>query len=342
MFKRLIHRAALKAERVADQLFSRTGKGRVIDPYIGYATPDQIILRGRVLSKLRHSSAVEGQTRLTNLRQMLGMFLTDEVRDVTVRCGDAEALTDEEGYFTLLLPRDARTGRHSEQVYIEEGQVPTLCPFLVPAVDARFMVISDIDDTMLETGAYSLMRNLFTSFTGNSLTRLVFPDAVDLMNALSEGGRNPIYYVSSSPWNLHDFLADIFENTRLVRGPMFLRDLGLSDTKFITDGHGSHKGASIDHILRANPDLPTILLGDTGQHDARIYRDVIERHNDRIIAVGLRTPGAGIDAQDKRDLDAIAATGVAHFAGPDFTELAKNLAEEHPDLFPCSSNENRD
>ncbi len=81
MLKRLLHRAALKAERIADQLFSRTGKGREIDAYIDYATPDQIILRGRVLSRLRHASAVEGQTRLRNLRQMMGMFLTDEVRD---------------------------------------------------------------------------------------------------------------------------------------------------------------------------------------------------------------------------------------------------------------------
>ncbi len=337
MLKRLVHRAALKAERIADQLFSRTGKGRKIDAYIGYATADQIILRGRVLSRLRHASAVEGQTRLRNLRQMLGMFLTDEVRDVTVRCGNSEAMTDEEGYFTLLLPRDARTGWGTEQVYIEDSEVAAPCLFFVPAVDARFIVISDIDDTMLETGAYSLMRNLYTSFTGNSLTRHVFPDAIDLMNTLSENGRNPVFYVSSSPWNLHDFLSDIFDNTGLVRGPMFLRDLGLSDTKFITDGHGSHKGASIDHILRANPDLPAILLGDTGQHDAQIYRDVIERHKDRIIAVGLRTPGAGIDAQDQRDLDAIAATGVTYSAGPDFAAFAHNVAEKHADLFPANA-----
>lgn len=332
MLKRLLHRAALKAERIADRLFSRTGKGREIDAYIGYASPDHIILRGRVLSKLRHVSAVEGQTRLRNFLQMLGMFLTDEVRDVKVRCGGVEALTDEEGYFTLLLPRDARTGWGTEEVYIEDSEVATLCPFLVPAPDARFMVISDIDDTMLETGAYSLMRNLYTSFTENSLTRHVFPDAIEVMSTLSESGRNPVYYVSSSPWNLHAFLAEIFENTGLVLGPMFLRDLGLSDTKFITDGHGSHKGASIDHILRATPDLPTILLGDTGQHDAQIYRDVIGRHNDRIIAVGLRAPGAGIDAEDQRDLDAIAATGVAHYAGPDFAGFVKSIAKKRPDI----------
>lgn len=117
---------------------------------------------------------------------------------------------------------------------------------------------------------------------------------------------------------MHDFLQDIFENSRLVRGPMFLRDLGLSPTKFITEGHGNHKGASIDAILNANPDLPVILLGDTGQHDAKIYCDVVNRHKGRILAVGLRTPGPGLDAADRTDLLELKETGVEVFAASTF------------------------
>jgi phosphatidate phosphatase APP1 len=186
---------------------------------------------------------------------------------------------------------------------------------------------------MIETGAYSLLRNLYTSFTGNATTRHVYPDAVGLMADLSCEGLNPVYYVSSSPWNLHAFLADVFHNSGLTRGPIFLRDLGLSKTKFITDGHGNHKGASIDLILNANPDLPAILLGDTGQHDARIYREVIARHGDRIIAVGLRIPGAGLDAADRADHAAIANAVVHHYAERDFSGLSGELRLLRPDLF---------
>lgn len=325
MLKKLLHRVALRAERVADRIFHRTGKGRQIDVYVGFATPDSIMLRGRVLSTLRHTAPSPGQSRLANFRQMFGMFLTDEVRDVTVRCRDSTAQTDEEGYFTLRLPRDGRTGWSVEEVFVDGKVEPTPCPIMIPNITAEFMVISDIDDTMLETGAYSILRNLYTSFTGNFQTRRVFPDAVDLMNTLSADGKNPVYYVSSSPWNMHDFLQDIFAHTKLVRGPMFLRDLGLSPTKFITEGHGNHKGASIDVILNANPHLPAILLGDTGQHDAQIYCDVVKRHPGRILAVGLRTPGPGLDGADHKDLEALKTTGVMTYAQPDFTGFSQQF-----------------
>jgi len=333
MLKDFAHSAALRAERFADRWTDRTATGRAIDPYIGYATPEHIVVRGRVLSSLRHATAQAGQSKLANLRQIVGMFMTDEVRDATVHCGDASTQTDDEGYFTLELPRDGTTGWTSREVRVEGSADVTACPVFIPASDAQFMVISDIDDTMLETGAYSLVRNLYTSFTGNAGTRRVFPDAIELMQTLSDAGRNPVYYVSSSPWNLHDFLADIFARTGLVRGPMFLRDLGLSRTKFITEGHGNHKGASIDAILAANPDLPAILLGDTGQHDAHIYNDVIKRHAGRILGVGLRTPGAGIDVNDAADIAALRDSAVPTYAGRDFTGFAAVLAQAHPQLF---------
>jgi len=332
MVKKILHKFAVRAERVADKAFQRTAEGREIDPYIGYSTPTQIIIRGRVLTKLRATNAVATQSNLANLRDMIGLFLTDEVRDATVRCGDVTARTDEEGYFTLVLPRDDRRGWDTELIRLEGRAEPVACPFMIPQSDAKFLVISDIDDTMLETGAYSLWRNLVTSLTGNSNTRRIFPDAAELMKTLSQDGQNPVFYVSSSPWNMHSFLAKIFERASLVRGPMFLRDLGLSETKFITEGHGNHKGASIDQILRANPDLPAILLGDTGQHDAQIYRAAVERHPDRIFAVGLRTPGPGLDAADHGDIAQLRKTGLPIYAAPNFDGLKAVLVHARPDL----------
>ncbi|WP_375281224.1 phosphatase domain-containing protein [Pseudooctadecabacter sp.] len=332
MIKHMLHRLSLRAERSFDRFFHRTGAGRKVDPYIGYATPDGIVLRGRVLSHLHRDAPLKTQSKLANLRDMLALFLTDEVANADVRSGDVATRTDEEGYFTLQLPRSAQPGWSTRLVSVDGGS-PVACPVMVPHPDARFMVISDIDDTMLRTGAYSLIKNLYTSFTGNSATREVFADSIALMQQLHEDGRNPVFYVSSSPWNLHDFLSDVFDNTGLVKGPMFLRDLGLSETKFITEGHGNHKGESIDTILAAKPDLPAILLGDTGQHDARIYRAVIGRHPGRIVAVGLRTPGPGLDAADKHDLAAFDGTDITLYAQDTFDGLAGQIAKSHPALF---------
>ncbi|MGR3762234.1 App1 family protein (plasmid) [Roseobacteraceae bacterium NS-SX3] len=321
----------MRAERALDAIFRRrngtgTGVPKVIDPYLGFATPDQLIVRGRVLTKLRHGRARENQSLLANLRQMVSLFLTDEVSGVTVCHGGTTAISDEEGYFQLPLPNRGPAGWRDIPVSIEGRGKAALCPVLVPRPDARFMVISDIDDTMMRTGAYSLWRNLWTSFTGNALTRHVFPDSVALMQHLSEGGRNPVFYVSSSPWNMHGFLDQVFRRAGLVRGPMFLRDLGLSETKFITEGHGNHKGQSIDTLLRAHPGLPAVLIGDTGQHDAAIYLEAAQRHPGRIAAVLLRTPGNGADAADLQDLAALEETGVPVLAGQDFNNALTRLA----------------
>jgi phosphatidate phosphatase APP1 len=320
--KEIVHRLALVAEKLFDRVFGRTGKGRVIDPYKGYATPDHLVVRGRVLSEVTRRDPKAGQSWLTNLRQMLALFLTDEVARVEVRSGGVRATTDEEGYFTLTLPRVDAPGWHDIPVSVAGFEDVTTCPTLVPRDDAQFLVISDIDDTVLQTGAYVLWRNLLTSLTGNSLTRHVFPDAITLMHRLSAEGRNPIFYVSSSPWNFNQFLDQIFKRAGLVKGPTFLRDLGLSENQFITGTHGDHKGGSIDTILAANPHLPVILMGDTGQHDAQVYLDAIARHPDRIRCVVLREPGPGPQGEAKAAMARIKATGVALLHAPDFTGMA--------------------
>lgn len=305
--------------------FRRAKTAEVIAPYIGYATPVALVVRGRVLSGVVNTPAEATQSRWTNLRQMLRLFMTDEAAGVAVTAQGRTVQSDEEGYFTLHLPRGDAVGR--VDVSVQAGAVQAVCPVIVPADDASFGVISDIDDTMMETGAYSLWRNLWTSLTGNALTRHAFPDAVMLMTRLHDGGRNPVFFVSSSPWNLHAFLDQIFERVGLPFAPKFLRDYGISDTQFITGTHGDHKGDAIDRILAAHPDLPFILIGDTGQHDAHVYRDAVIRHPGRITHVVLRAPGKGADAVDMGYVAAIRDQGVPIIVGPDYSEAIATL---HP------------
>ncbi len=324
---RLLHRAALLLERLLQPLTGRKRRRasqRVLEPYIGYATPDHVILRGRILATLSKSRS-PGKRRLANLRNMAALFMTDELAEVDVSHGLAHARSDEEGYFQLLVAHGGSSGWQDFDVEISDGGGTFTCTALVPARTADFMVISDIDDTVMQTGAYSLLRNLWTTFTGSAATRHIFPDAVALLKKLSAQGRNPVYYVSSSPWNLHRFLEDVLWPAGLPRGPMFLRDLGLNETQFITSGHGSHKGRNIDLLMAANPDLPVVLMGDTGQHDAEIYRDAVQRHPGRVRAVLLREA-----RRDKREIEAVReleAGGVFTAVAPQFD--AESAAVKH-------------
>ncbi|UMA64297.1 DUF2183 domain-containing protein [Roseivivax marinus] len=325
MLKQALARIAHPVEQAFDRVFLRSTPDEVvIDPYLGYATPEHILLRGRVLTHLRRTNPAPEASWWVNLRQMAGLFLTREVAGKTVCWGEVTAQTDEEGYFTLHVPRgEAAPGWFSAEVAIDGGEGATL-EALVPPAEAPFGVISDIDDTVLETGAYSLLRNLWTSLTGNAMTRHVYEDAVTLMHGFVRLGA-PVYFVSSSPWNLHHFLRRIFERHDLPKGPMFLRDLGISRTQFISGTHGDHKGAAIDSLLAANPDLPFVLVGDTGQHDPQVYLAAAERHPGRIVRVILREPGKGADRRDLARIEAMEERGIVVEHGTDYTAIIPEL-----------------
>ena len=82
--RRRLRRLALGVEDVLDRLLTFRIRRRppLIEPYIGYATPEALIARGRVLTYLRRQAPRPEQHWFVNLGQMLLLFLTDEVEGV--------------------------------------------------------------------------------------------------------------------------------------------------------------------------------------------------------------------------------------------------------------------
>lgn len=321
---RPVHAIEKRFDRVLAR-FARPGTGApVIEAYLGYAVPEGLVLRGRILARAVGREARPGQGLFSNIRQMLALFFTDEIAGVRVVSGDVETTSDEEGYFTLILPQSLPPGWHD--IAAQAEGVTARLPVQVPDPEAPYGVISDVDDTMLQTGAWNIWRNLWTTFSGNALTRRLFDDSVPLMEALSHSGLCPVFYVSSSPWNMHGFLGKVFDRHGLRRGPMFLRDFGVSEGKLITRSHGDHKSDAIDRILAANPSLSFVLVGDTGQHDAQVYEAAARRHPGRIARVVLRAPGPGADAKDMAHVAALRALEVPVYIAPTMGVLIAELA----------------
>ena len=333
MLKTLALRAGAHVEGLLERIGDRDDAKPVLDPYFGYATPDGWVLRARVLSHLRRDEPIPEQSRWTNLRQMANLFVTDEVADVAVEAAGVTARSDAEGYVTMTVPAGEAAGGAWADVSMRIAGVPDHeaeadCPVRLIPPGARHLVISDIDDTMIVTGAHSLARNLWTTFTGSALTRKVYPDAVRLMEALAPGG--PVFYVSSSPWNLHAFLESLlFARSGLPRGPMFLRDLGITEDG-VGQSHLGHKGAAVDAILGAVPDLPVYLLGDTGQKDSAVYLEAARRHPGRIAGIGLREPAAGVSGDDADEIAALEAMGVKVWHGQFFDGATEFWGTDEP------------
>lgn len=267
-------------------------------PYLGWGTDEVLYLQARVLSDHR---AVEGSTVdpwWRNARAMVARFLTSEVPGavlrVTVDGTTATVTTGEEGHARLEVERSGTATGWIDVTWqlvlpAPASNDPVRSHALVPPAGARFGVISDLDDTVLRTGITSTVTMVSTTFFNNAQTRLPFPGVAEFYRALHADGRNPVFYVSTSPWNLYDLLADFLEVRGIPSGPMFLTDWGLDRHTFVQPDSRAHKTTAIERVLAAYPGLSFVLIGDAGQHDPEIYRDVVRAHPDRIAAVYIRT-----------------------------------------------------
>jgi phosphatidate phosphatase APP1 len=86
---------------------------------------------------------------------------------------------------------------------------------------------SGIDDTVIRTDTTIMVRMFRATFLENARTRLPFPGVAALNRALQRGADgttlNPLFYVSSSPWNMYDNLEEFLAIQHIPAGPLLLR-----------------------------------------------------------------------------------------------------------------------
>ncbi|HYC92098.1 MAG TPA: phosphatase domain-containing protein [Thermoanaerobaculia bacterium] len=306
--KKLLHRSAYHLDR----RFDRRAAGRpvskkvVISPYRGFGNGQELLVRGRVLVDKRITRATAAEPLWRNVLNTYRRFQSDEVANARIvasyREAVVESVTDHEGYFLIRLqanvgrasarPEDGRaearptSGWLDVNLTLPDHGVTSVAHVLVPSPDAQFGVISDIDDTIVRTNATSLI-GMTRSIINNAAARLPFEGVADLYRALHVE-RNPVFYVSSSPWNLYELLHDYMDINQIPHGPMLLQDWGIEETVLVIASHTEHKMAQIASIVEYYPNLKWLLIGDSGQHDPEIYLQVIRSHPGRVVAAFIR------------------------------------------------------
>lgn len=289
----------------------------LIQPYAGYGNARELYLAGRVLADRNILASTPEDRFWRNFGKMRRRFFTivfpgvdleAEFQGHTIR-----VTTDEEGYFEIKLPVEGAEipeGWHPVRLKLlhdllgRATEVVALGDVYFPAPNADYGIISDIDDTILTTGAARLWEMLKVTFTQNAHTRIPFAGVSEFYDALRKGSdyilSNPVFYVSSSPWNIYDFLMEFLDAHQIPKGPLMLRDLGLSRDQLIAGSHRDHKLKQIKHILEAFRDLRFILIGDSGQEDPQIYFEIVQKYPGRILTVYIRDV-SGADLSDLAD-----------------------------------------
>jgi phosphatidate phosphatase APP1 len=276
-------------------------------PYRGYGRPDRLYLKGRVLEERDIAAASDNDTIWDNLVNMYRRFKSNEIPHARLLARfqgiELQVRTDQEGYFELWIEPQKALSVDRDWVKLElellhpqrEGYPPVTAEgqILVPPSGAQFGVISDIDDTIVQTDAANLLRMARTVFLGNARTRLPFPGVAAFYQALLRGqggkGWNPLFFVSSSPWNMYDLMEQFFQIENIPLGHvLFLRDWGISENEFLPIRHEEFKSETIQQIMAFYADLPFILIGDSGQKDPEVYAEMVKKYPQRILAVYIR------------------------------------------------------
>jgi phosphatidate phosphatase APP1 len=254
----------------------------IILPYVSYGTPLKLTIRGRVLEDEGFRPAADADGRWRNLIQFYKRLESDEVPGARLRAGKTQAVTDGEGYFRLELKGSFRPGWNEVDLeLLHPAAAQTTARVLVPSKEAKFAVISDIDDTVVTSHVTSKVRMIMSVALTNARTRKPFKGVAAFYRAL-HAGVNPVFYVSKSPWNLYAPIVEYLAVQGLPEGPLMLRDFGFRAEK-------EHKRKAIEEILTTYPKLQFVLSGDSGEQDPEIYADIMRRFPARVRAIYIRS-----------------------------------------------------
>ena len=318
-----------------------------IHPYLGFGTNGKFYLRGRVVEEKSEIITVETDNRRRNLQNFFRRFATDEVPYARVRAifpsGEQEAVADAEGYFHLeiLAAGQTKNGGVFEEVKLElidprpKSGTPIVAvgKILTAPPTAKFGVVSDLDDTVIATDVTNKIKMMFNTALCNEYTRTPFKGVAAFYKALQKGTsgneNNPIFYVSSSPWNLYPLLTEFLRINLIPVGALFLKDFG-NQTLFDAGNHKAHKTENIELILNTYPNLPFVLIGDSGEKDPEIYTEIVSKYPTRIRVIYIRNVNldpsrvAAID----RLIAEVEASGCQLVLSPDTEFAAVHAAAE--------------
>ncbi len=277
-------------------------KKRVLKLYRGFGHTHDMVLFGHVLDSPLKSKAYQRMGAISNLFHLLNLFIVKPVGKVPVKTywegQSIETVSEDDGFFWFewQAAKETTAGTYATAVYLKDGQTgnqETVGEIMIPH-RTQYAFISDIDDTVMVSHAATGLKRLRELLFKSPLQRTVFEDVARHYQLLAMSHTipeepNPFFYVSSSEWNLYDYLVSFFEFNHLPHGAFLLSQIKKWYQLFKT-GKTKHEGKllRIVRLFVLFPNQRFVLFGDNSQSDPYIYETLTQKYGDRIAAVYIR------------------------------------------------------
>jgi phosphatidate phosphatase APP1 len=152
--------------------------------------------------------------------------------------------------------------------------------------DQGISVISDIDDTMKVTGVHSRRSLLENTFLREFQA---IEGMAPLYDSWAAQGAT-FHYVSSSPWQLYDSLAELLAASGFPPGTFHLRSFRLRDhmLRRLLLIRRRGKVQAMYSLLRTFPQRRFVFVGDSGERDPEIYGTLARKFGHQVAAIYIR------------------------------------------------------
>lgn len=293
--------------RVAGRVVRKAGWFPSVEPYIGYGTHRyaRLICRTVYAPERGHHSALKrgiyAMLVIPSVRVKVSLSI-DNIPVETAQVGDSDVydrpeearggsaeycVSDRAGYLDLITERALSPGRHVVS-YAVNNREPVKSNLFAIDANVPIGIISDVDDTIMVTEAPSPVRAAYNLLIMNPAHRSPVPGMANFFNSLA-GLRNdiPVFYLSTSPWNVEASIRHFIEREKFPEGPLLLRDFDPRPKTFIPNGP-QHKLEFATQLMDDFPGMRFVLIGDDGQKDPSTYANIIRKHPGRVLAVGIR------------------------------------------------------
>lgn len=152
--------------------------------------------------------------------------------------------------------------------------------------ETGWSVISDIDDTIKISEVRDKKALLANTFLKDFRP---VPGLSEVYNAWSQQGAS-FHYVSASPWQLYEPLAELTGPGRFPEGVFHLKTVRLTDSTLLDlfASPEGYKAGEIEPLLKAFPRRRFVLVGDTGEKDPEIYGAIARKYPEQIRWILIR------------------------------------------------------
>lgn len=308
---------SLTKRRREQKMKSGIFRGMHVEVYRGFVGADDV---AKVRVRVTETPELPGDSRLpywdvaqANLHRHAALRIVDAEVELHIGGHSATEVTDSHGFanFSLSVP-DLPVGWHEARAVItpiEDGESASGTGRIVkPSPKSPFLVISDIDDTILLTGLTEGAAMVVRTVLREASERAAIPGMASLYRGLvrgistGAGNRKPaptFFYVSTGSWSFYPALQEFVQLRGFPLGPMFLTHWGPTE-RYLRRSGAEHKRTAIRRLLEAYPGMPFVLIGDSGQRDPLTYEEMAREFPDRVKLILIRQVG---DDDDERNTE---------------------------------------